>query len=458
MRHPLRLLAALAAGALLLSAAPARASEGLTLAEALRQALVRTPAIAQAEADVAKARLAIEAARAERFTYSADLSVGDRFAVSGLGGSQAAQTTNVPLVNGTLQSRVPLFTGFRLTSQIAQADAALRAAEGRLDQQRQAVMAQAVDAYWQLKRAQLRETIQDAAVAQASRVRRDVEANIRAGRVGASERDRAEVSLLNQETERLRVQAERELAEVTLASLLGRGPEALALDEPPPPGALPAPVSSVPAALETAERERPELRIARANLALAQAGVGIAKADALPQLDLVSAYQHGNNPFIATSQARGVLDQFSGTFDVRLNAGIHLFDHGVIRRNVARAEADERAASEALATARRAVELEVRQALSRYQAAEQRFALAGRSVKLAEQALDYVSKRHGFGYALLTEVNEARLDAVTARSNRTDAQIDRTLARAALLRATGLLEAPGALTLREPPASGAPSP
>lgn len=433
-------LSALLATALL--ALPAAAAESLSLEAALREALASQPALLQAEADLAKARLAVEGARAERFSYSGDVSLGDRFALSPLFTTQSVQAANVPLLNGILQGRLPLFTGFRLTNQIGQADAALEAAESRLGQQRQAVLLSATEAYWSLKRAQLRLASQDAAVAQAERVRRDAEINVTAGNTPANERDRAEVALLNARTEKLRLEAEARLAEATLANALGRPAASFALEAPPSAAPLAPGLRTPDAALQTAEIARPELRAAKANLAVSEAGVAIARADAYPQVDLIGAYQHGNNPFIATSQAHSVLDQLAGTFDVRLNAAIHLFDHGVIRRNVARAEADREAAKAALEAARRSAGLEIRQALARHEAAESRLALTGRAVDLARKTLDYLARRYAAGYALLTEVNAARVDLVTAETNHTDALIDRTLARAALQRATGTFASP----------------
>ena len=65
-----------------------------------------------------------------------------------------------------------------------------------------------------------------------------------------------------------------------------------------------------------------------------------------------------------------------------------------------------------------------------------------RSAALARRNLTYVKNRFRFGYALLTELNEARQNLVVADNQRVDASIDAALAAAALARATGTLEPP----------------
>ncbi|MOA38649.1 Outer membrane efflux protein [compost metagenome] len=100
------------------------------------------------------------------------------------------------------------------------------------------------------------------------------------------------------------------------------------------------------------------------------------------------------------------------------------------------------AAEQALETARRTAELEIRQAHRRMQLARRRVALGERSEALATKNLSWLEGRFKFGYALLVELNEARVNLISSRNQRVDAQIDYQLAEAALHKAMGKLEAP----------------
>jgi outer membrane protein TolC len=444
--------AALAAATLtvLLSAGPALADDVLTLQEALAIGLERSPQLRQATTEIEKAGLAVTEAQSQRFSYSGDLALGDRAGVSNLLSNQAIVGGNTPIANGTIMAKVPIFTGFKITQQITQAEAGAELARARVDQVRQQTVWSITEAYWQARRAELRARILNEATNQAKQARQVVRASFDIGRASAQELDRAEVSLLTQESDLLKAQGDVELARDQLATMLQQDIARMRLSDPPSiVEASMVPGITVERALEAAMANRPEVRMAKAQVAAAKASVEVAQADRWPQVDLVTAYQHGNNPFIATSQNRDVLSSFVGTWDARLNLGLHLFDNGVIARNIQRSQADVAAAEQALETARRTTELEIRQAHRRMVLAGRRVALGTKSETLATKNLTWIEGRFKFGYALLVELNEARVNVTSARNQRADAQIDYQLAEAALAKAMGQLEAPD-LQARQP--------
>jgi outer membrane protein TolC len=136
-----------------------------------------------------------------------------------------------------------------------------------------------------------------------------------------------------------------------------------------------------------------------------------------------------------------VLSSFVGTWDARLNMGLHLFDNGIISRNIARSQADVTSAEQAFETARRTAELEIRQAHRRMALAQRRVAIGEKSETLATKNLTWLEGRFKFGYALLVELNEARVNLISSRNQRVDAQIDSQLAAAARQTAMGVLAA-----------------
>lgn len=424
-------------------AQPALADDVLTLNEALAIGLAHNPAVQQAQSDIEKAGLALGDAQSQRFQYSGDISILDRQGASGLLSSQSVVAANTPVANGTLMATVPLFTGFKIQNQISQAEAGGVLAHAKAEQARQDALYQITEAYWQARRAELRARIQNEATNQARQSRQVVKASFVIGRASAQELDRAEVTLLNNESDLLRASGDQELARDQLATLLQEDISHLRLDDPSSiVEAAIGPEVTLDQALTQAMANRPSVRMAIAQVTMARSAVEVAKADRWPQLSFVTAYQHGNNPFIATSQNRDVLNTFVGTWDARLNLGVHLFDNGIISRNVARNEADVAAAQQALETVKRQTELDIRQAHRRMSLARRRVTLGEKSEQLAAKNLTWIEGRFKFGYALLVELNEARVNLISSRNQRVDAQIDYLLAEAALRKAMGTLEAP----------------
>ncbi|MDB5097033.1 MAG: outer rane efflux protein [Cyanobacteria bacterium RYN_339] len=411
---------------LLLAAALAGAP--LTLDAALQSGLAANPELRQAELDVKRADLALQGAAGEKLTYAADLSVGDGYGASGLAGWSPLGATSIvpgsgqiPTANATLAARMPLFTGFRLERTIDQAKVGVDAAHWQLEQRRQDLIWRITQAYWQAQRAELHVAIATRARDQAGQARDVVLQSKAIGRANASEADRAEVGLLNQEAELLRAQDERLETREALARLAHQPPDAALSDPTPPANPIPAPAE----ATQRAEASRPDLLLLEANARATGFAWEASQADRWPQVALEGAYQHGNNPFDPVAQSRLVLSSLSGNAYARVNLSYRLFDNGAIARTIEARRLERDQALEAGRVLREQVQADVRQALARVASARKRVALGERSVALARKNQTYLENRFKFGYALLTELNEARVNLVTSENQRADAAIRR---------------------------------
>ncbi len=425
----------------LVVAAAAATAAPLTLGEAVGTALARDPRLRQAELDLERSSVTETGARSERFQYTGDLSAGNWTGASGLFAGAPIMPASVPIGNAEVAARLPVFTGWKIDNQIVAAEAGVTAARARLDQTRQDLVYGVTEAFWLARRGELRALIQAEAVEKARQARELVRTNVAIGKAGAAELDRAEVAMLNEESEHLRLTSDGERARDHLGILLARDLTGVALADPQSLAVV-EPLPSE-AGLRQAIDARPDLRKALADVAAQRATVGVAGADRWPQFEVLTSYQHGNNPFFATSQNRSVLAGFVGTWNAQVNLKYHLFDHGVIARNIESRSLELAAAEQALEAARRSAELEARQARRRLDLAGRRLALGARAETLAAKNLKWVEGRFKFGYALLTELNEARGNLVSARNQRLDSDIDHRLALAAMRKALGRLEAPG---------------
>lgn len=425
---------------LALIVAASAAAPPLTLGEAVSAAIARDPRLRQAELDLERAGVGEAGARGERLQYTADLSAGNWTGATGLLAGQPVTPMSVPTGNAEVGARWPIFNGWKIDNQIEAAEAGVTGAKARLDQVRQDLVYGVTEAYWLARRGELRTAIQAEAVERARQARELVKTNVAIGKASAAEADRAEVAMLNEESEHLRLTGDAERARDQLGILLQRDLTGVALADP---GALAAEPIPGEEAITRALAARPDLRKAQADVAAFRANVDVAQADRWPQLELASSYQHGNNPFFATSQNRSVLAGFVGTWNAQVLLRYHLFDHGVIARNVEARSLELAAAEQALEAARRNAELEARQARRRLDVASRRLAIGARAETLAAKNLTWVEGRFKFGYALLTELNEARGGWRQARNQRLDSEIDHRLALAAMRKALGRLEAPG---------------
>jgi multidrug efflux system outer membrane protein len=173
----------------------------------------------------------------------------------------------------------------RIQHSIEASDAQSAAAEAELQQLQVSLIAELVDAYGNLRGAQLRERIARDNLHN-QQESRTLTAQRRDAGVG-SELDvlRSEARLAATEASLPQLQAEAVRARHRIATLLGQRPEQLAADLSPKP--LPVIAKALPIG-DPAEllRRRPDIRAAERQLAAATANVGVATADLFPRVSL----------------------------------------------------------------------------------------------------------------------------------------------------------------------------
>lgn len=417
------------------------APKPLTLKAAIQRALETHPDALTAEARTKVSELAIGDAQSQRAQFSTDVSVLNRssqtqtFGDSAPGaGSQPNQTS----YNGTVGLTVPLFTGFKLTNSVTAAERNRDAAAAQEQTTRAELSLQVTRAFWTLRKAELIEEVQEAAIDQTERTLKLTRTGHQLGRQTTSEVDRAEVSVLNAKVSQLQLREGTEQARLQLASLIGVPASDLEIDgEPEALGsALAEPGASELADLQS---RRPEIQAAEARLSAARASIAAARGDLWPQLSAVGTYQLGNNPYNPISGARDAGNGALGTADLRLAANFNVWNGGRTARAIARAEADLALAEADLEMVRREIRTGMDLALLRLKSARERLAIAERSDGIAAKTLRWVETRYQQGYSPQVEVNDALGSLVTARTQRVQALVDLEVARAELARALGTL-------------------
>ncbi|RXT94094.1 RND transporter, partial [Pseudomonas syringae] len=221
----------------------------------------------------------------------------------------------------------------RIQRQLEASDADQDAAEANLYQLQVTLIAEVVDAYGQLRGAQLREAIaRDNLKNQQSS--QDVTTQLRDAGVG-NELDvvRAEARLAAVEATVPQLQAEQARQRNRIATLLGERPENLSVDLSP--SKLPAIAKALPIGDPTQVlRNRPDIRAAERQLAASTARIGVATADLFPRVSLSGflGFTAGRGSQIGSSAARAWSLGPSITWAA--------FDLGSVRAQIRSADAD----------------------------------------------------------------------------------------------------------------------
>ena len=300
----------------------------------------------------------------------------------------------------------------RIQRSLEASEAQAEAAEAELYQLQVSLIAELVDAYGQLRGAQLRERIARDNLAN-QRNSHELTEQLREAGVG-SELDvlRADARLAATEASLPQLRAQQVRARNRIATLLGQRADQLSVDLSPrelPAIAKPLPIGDPGELL----RRRPDIRAAERQLAAATANVGVATADLFPRVSLSGflGFIAGRGSQIGSSaaQAWGVAPSISWA----------AFDLGSVRARLRGAEAD---ADAALAGYEQQVLLaleESENAFSDYANAQQRMLSLIRQSTASRAAAQQAEIRYREGTAdflVLLDAERERLQAEDAQA------------------------------------------
>lgn len=321
--------------------------------------------------------------------------------------------TNIERYDAGLDMAWELDLFGRIRRELEAADAQEDAALADLQQLKVSMIAELVDAYGQLRGAQLREKIaaQNLDTQQATR---KITITLRDNGVG-NELDvvRADARLAGVEASIPQLQAEQTRARNRIATLLGQRPEQLAVDLSPK--ALPAIAKALPIG-DPGEllRRRPDVRAAERRLAAATATVGVQTADLFPRVSL--------DGFLGFTAGRGSQIGASAAQAWTLTPTITwaAFDLGSVRARIRGAKAD---AEGALASYEQQV-LEALEesedAFSDYGKRQQRLLALIRQSEASRKAADLAEVRYREGsvdYLVLLDAQREQLAAEDAQAS-----------------------------------------
>ncbi|MBA1188083.1 TolC family protein [Pseudomonas entomophila] len=300
----------------------------------------------------------------------------------------------------------------RIQRQLEASQAREDAAQADLRQLQVSLIAELVDAYGQLRGAQLRERIAADNLKTQQDSRRITETLRDAGVGNELDVVRAEARLAAVEASLPQLQAEQVRARNRIATLLGQRPEQLSIDLSPQ--RLPAIAKALPVG-DPAQllRRRPDIRSAERQLAAATAEVGVATADLFPRVSLSGflGFTAGRGSQIGSSAAQAWTLAPSITWPA--------FDLGSVRARLRGAKAE---AEGALANYEQQVLLALEEssnAFSDYGKRQQRVRALMRQSEASRKAAELASIRYREGtvdYLVLLDAERERLAAEDAQA------------------------------------------
>ena len=417
-----------------LGVAPAARAE--TLAEAWALAATQDNALAAVRSQAEAAELDAAAARGQRWP---SLAVGGAY--TRLDDSPAFDFgfTGLPIVApelfdgddfwmGAATVTVPLFTGGRISSSIAAAEARGRGAGAQVAGAEEDVKLAVADAYVDVLRARKALEVADSNVTTLESLVSDIGAMFERELVPKNDLLAVQVALADARQGRLRA---ANAAEIALASYNRRVGEPLTraadLDETLP---VPADLPSDPAELvKAAVEKRSELKVLDEQATAYGQLAKTERARVLPQLSLTGAYNYLENTFLDDEDFASV------------GVGVQwaVFDGGQARKRAAALDRSRRATEQQRADVESLIALQVRQSWLDVDETRQRIQVTAGAVEQAEENLRIARERYGAGLGTQTQLLEAESLRVQALSNRDNAVLDAGLAKLRLARAVGAL-------------------
>ena len=417
-----------------LGVAPASRSE--TLAEAWAMADTQDNALAAVRSQAEAAELDAAAARGQRWP---SLAVGGAY--TRLDDSPAFDFgfTGLPIVApelfggddfwmGAATVTVPLFTGGRISSSIAAAEARGRGAGAQVEGAEEDVKLAVADAYVNVLRARKALEVADSNVKTLESLVSDIGAMFERELVPKNDLLAVQVALADARQGRLRAANAAELALASYNRRVGAPlTRAADLDETLP---VPTDLPSDPDVLvQAAVERRSELKVLDEQATAYGQLARSERARVLPQLSLTGAYNYLENTFLDDEDFASV------------GVGVQwaVFDGGQARKRAAALDRSRRATEQQRADVESLIALQVRQSWLDVDETRQRVQVTAGAVEQAEENLRIARERYGAGLGTQTQLLEAESLRVQALSNRDNAVLDAGLSRIRLARAVGAL-------------------
>jgi len=334
--------------------------------------------------------------------------------------------------NMRLTLQQPLFTGFRLQSSTNIAEYTAQATQLDYNKDKVEFVFNVKNAYWSLFKAIEVKKVVDENVEQVKAHLKDVQYLLAQGMATNNDVLKVQVQLSNVQLFQIDAKNAVRLAMIGLNSLIGLPLDTeIQLESKIEPREKE--FAELNVLVQKALENRPEVKATEYRVKASEAGVTLARSGWFPQIFLTGNYYYARpNPRILPAE-----DRFKDTWDIGIAVSLDIWNWGTTIHQTSQAEAQLSQLQDALGQLKDGITLEVTQNyLNRLQAKE-RIAVAGQGVRQAEENYRITSEKFKTGLALNSDLLDAEVALLQAKTNYTQALVDYELAQARLQKAIG---------------------
>ncbi|MFI5340229.1 MAG: TolC family protein [Candidatus Methylomirabilales bacterium] len=421
-------------------------SAELALADAVKLALEKHPALRAASHQAAAAAAGVDQARAgflPRVDFSEGITKSDnpvyafgqllnqgRFTAADLAVDRLNHPDPISNWRTNIGASVPLFMGGRTVLGYQQAELGREAAERGRARVEHEVIFGVVRAYYGVLLAQEAQATVEASVRTAEANLSSAEARHDAGVAVASDVLAARVRLARLKEEAIAAANQVKLAHATLNDAMG-----VALDQPYEiTGHLdlvPLRYDRLDGLEELAREHRPDYRQATLEEQRLEKEVLRAKGALLPTMHLMGNYEINNNRFSSEGQ---------DSWAVGVVLSVNLFNGGADHARIVEAQANHQRAMDLRERLASAIALEVHDAFLALQTARERVTVAKDAVTHAAESLRIVQDRYDAGLTTIVELLDSETALTAARTNLTRSLYEATVGQTRLDLSLGTLD------------------
>ena len=332
----------------------------------------------------------------------------------------------------TLQQ--PLFTGFRLSSTVDIADYNSQAQKEDYNTDEQNLVYNIKNAYWNLYKANQLKTVVDETVNQTKAHLEDVTNLFNQGMATKNDVLKIQVQLGDVQIKQIDANNNVRLGMINLNNVMGL-PLSTKIETSEKVNPQVEILNEMDFFVNKAYSNRPELKGIDYRIKAGESGVTLAQSGWYPQVALIGDYLSARpNQRVFPS-----VDQFKDTWDVNLSVSVNIWNWLVTKDQTDQAETQLEQAKDSYKIIKDNITLEVTQVYLNILQAKEKMIVASNNVGQADENYRTADDKFKNGLILNSELLDAEVALLTAKTNYVQSQVDYELAKAQLEKSSGEL-------------------
>ena len=330
----------------------------------------------------------------------------------------------------TLQQ--PLFTGFKISSSVDMADYTSQAQKEDYNTDEQALIYNVKNAYWNLYKANQLKLVVDENVNQTKAHLDDVTNLFNQGMATKNDVLKIQVQLGNVQINQIDANNNVRISMINLNNIMGQ-PLSTQIETVEKVNPQVEILNNMDFFVDKAYSNRPELKGMDYRVKAGESGVTLAQSGWYPQVALVGDYLTARpNQRVFPS-----VDQFKDTWDLNLSVSVNIWNWLATKDQTDQAETQLEQAKDSYKIIKDNITLEVTQVYLNILQSKEKMIVAGNNVGQAEENYRTADDKFKNGLILNSELLDAEVAMLTAKTNYVQSQVDYELAKAQLEKSSG---------------------